>query len=93
MKAKPSLDEYRSGGAEGAVESPSSSPVPQSVPVVAPGLSAERENKTIRIRKTYNSRLRDESFSRSKQEGRKVNESDLIDEALEAYFKKLDKRT
>lgn len=93
MKAKPSLDEYRSGGAEGAVESPTPSPAQQSVPVVAPGLSTERENKTIRIRKTYNSRLRDESFSRSKQEGRKVNESDLIDEALEAYFKKLDKRT
>lgn len=92
MKAKPSLDEFRGGGAEGAVE-PTPARVPQPTPVATPTNSTERENKTIRIRKTYNARLRDESFSRSKLEGRKVNESDLIDEALEAYFKKLDRRT
>ncbi|MHC8403497.1 hypothetical protein ACYZTX_29755 [Pseudomonas sp. MDT1-17] len=57
-----------------------------------PGVSVhEKQNKTIRIRKTYNSRLADEAFARSKKEGKKVNESDIIDEALEAYFLKADR--
>ena len=90
MKSKPSLDEFRSGGAEGAVEpSPAEASARPATPV--PTNVNEKQNKTIRIRKTFNERLADEAFARSKREGKKVNESDIIDEALEAWFTKHDK--
>ncbi|WP_137808427.1 hypothetical protein [Pseudomonas sp. G(2018)] len=90
MKSKPSLDEFRSGGAEGAVE-PSPAAASARVATPVPTNVNEKQNKTIRIRKTFNERLADEAFARSKSEGKKVNESDIIDEALEAWFTKQDK--
>lgn len=89
MKSKPSLDEFRSGGAEGAVERSAAALARVATPV--PTNVNEKQNKTIRIRKTFNERLADEAFARSKSEGKKVNESDIIDEALEAWFTKQDK--
>lgn len=89
MKSKPSLEEFRSGGAEGAVE-PSAAESSRAVAPVPTNVN-EKQNKTIRIRKTFNERLADEAFARSKREGKKVNESDIIDEALEAWFTKQDK--
>ncbi|WP_065497319.1 hypothetical protein [Burkholderia sp. CCA53] len=83
MKRKPSLDEFRSGGSEGAVEATATAAVAVSVPVVA-----ERTNKTIRIRKTFEAKLKEDAFHRSQAEGRRVTESDIIDEALELYWAK-----
>ncbi|MEB0222059.1 hypothetical protein [Pseudomonas sp. AB12(2023)] len=48
----------------------------------------EKQNKTIRIRKLLNGMLAEEAFARTRREGKRVNESDIIDEALEAYFGK-----
>lgn len=90
MKSKPSLEAFRSGGAEGAVE-PSATAASARVATPVPTNVNEKQNKTIRIRKTFNERLADEAFARSKSEGKKVNESDIIDEALEAWFTKQDK--
>ncbi|MNJ51778.1 hypothetical protein D3C77_470920 [compost metagenome] len=90
MKGKPSLDEFRSGGAEGALENVSVAPARAVAPMAAN--ANEKQNKTIRIRKAFNERLADEAFARSKSEGKKVNESDIIDEALEAYFTKQDRQ-
>lgn len=45
-----------------------------------------KQNKTIRIRKTYNERLMDEAHARSKEIGHRVTESDVIDEALSLLF-------
>lgn len=87
MRSKPTLDEFRSGGAEGAVEEQAPK---KKQPTVTPPVVDEKQNKTIRIRKSFNSRLADEAFARSKAEGRKVNESDIVDQALEEWFAKLD---
>ncbi|WP_321959573.1 hypothetical protein [Burkholderia cenocepacia] len=83
MKRKPSLDEFRGGGSEGAVESQStaSAGAAATVPAVS-----ERTNKTIRIRKTFESKLKEDAFHRTQAEGRRVTESDIIDEALEFYW-------
>ncbi|ABO60463.1 hypothetical protein KUU78_30865 (plasmid) [Pseudomonas aeruginosa] len=81
MKKKPSLDEFRSGGSEGAVEASAPAAAAPTVPVVA-----ERTNKTIRIRKTFEAKLKEDAFHRSQAEGRRVTESDIIDEALEFYW-------
>jgi hypothetical protein len=82
MKKKPSLDEFRSGGSEGAVDSTVAAAAPvASVPAVA-----ERANKTIRIRKVFEAKLKEDAYHRSIAEGRRVTESDIIDEALEKYF-------
>ncbi|KMQ80780.1 hypothetical protein BPMI_02605 [Candidatus Burkholderia pumila] len=78
MRGKPSLDEFRAGPSE---EQTSSAPAPAAT-VPAP---SERTNKTIRIRKTFEAKLKEEAFVRSKTEGR-VTESDIIDEALEFYW-------
>lgn len=88
MRSKPTLDEFRSGGAEGAMEE--QAPKTKQLTVSPPAVD-EKQNKTIRIRKSFNSRLADEAFARSKVEGRKVNESDIVDEALREWFAKLDR--
>jgi hypothetical protein len=87
MRGKPTLDEFRSGGAEGAVEEKAAKSIQ---PSANPTAVDEKQNKTIRIRKSFNLRLADEAFARSKVEGRKVNESDIIDEALGLWFARLD---
>jgi len=78
MKKKPSLDEFRSGDSEIKTESYS---VSLTVPPVM-----ERTNKTIRIRKSFEVKLKENAYCRSMTEGRRVTESDIIDEALEKYF-------
>ena len=80
MKKKPSLDDFRSGGSEGALEA-SAALAAHTVPVVA-----ERTNKTIRIRKSFEAKLKEKAFHRTQEQGRRVTESDIIDEALEFYW-------
>jgi len=84
MKQKPSLDEFRNGGSEGAVEAPSRT-VPSPASKQAPG-GAERANKTIRLRRDLESRLKEDSYKRSISDGARVTESDIIEEALVRYF-------
>lgn len=76
MKKKPSLDEFRSGGGETVTEKTNEI---YSV--------SERANKAIRIRKSFEKKLKENAFYRSMKENRRVTESDIIDEALEKYFK------
>ncbi|CEH40169.1 MULTISPECIES: hypothetical protein [Xanthomonas] len=83
MKRKPSLEEFRGGGSEGAVESQSTGPAGATATVPA---VPERTNKTIRIRKTFEAKLKEDAFHRTQAEGRRVTESDIIDEALEFYW-------
>ncbi|ACQ68888.1 hypothetical protein [Candidatus Williamhamiltonella defendens] len=75
MKKKPSLDEFRSGGGEIVKEKSNET---YSV--------SERMNKTIRLRKIFEKKLKENAFHRSMKENRRVTESDIIDEALEKYF-------
>ena len=81
MKRKPSLDEFRGGGSEGAVEAQSTVTTAATLPVLS-----ERSNKTIRIRKTLERKLKEDAFYRTQSEGRRVTESDIIDEALEFFW-------
>ena len=79
MKKKPSLDEFRSGGGESAAGKTDAAAAP-----AASG--SERTNKTIRIRKAFDAKLKEDAYHRSVAEGRRVTESDIIDEALEKHF-------
>jgi hypothetical protein len=83
MKTKPSLDEFRNGGGEGPADTARGGAA--SAAAAAPA-TPERENKTIRIRKAYGGKLREEAYHRTMAENRRVTESDIIDEALEQYF-------
>lgn len=55
--------------------------------------ASARENKTIRLRVAFEARIKGEAYRRTIAEGRRVTESDIIDEALEAYFRSVDQRT
>lgn len=84
MKAKPDLDAFRSGGSEGALETAArQDPVPARKPVPS---GSERANKTIRLRKDLETRLKEDSHRRSMSENTRVTESDIIEEALAQYF-------
>lgn len=99
MKAKPSLEDFRTGGADAApapapktAASAPEAPTPSPAAPIAPPApvhddSRDRESKTIRIRRSFAAEIRSRVFHRSLAEGRKVNESDIIDAALEEYFR------
>lgn len=61
-----------------------------STATVLEGKASARENKTIRLRVAFEARIKGEAYRRTIAEGRRVTESDIIDEALEAYFRSLD---
>lgn len=97
MKAKPNLDidSFRSADPEIAVASEAkqkaaSKPAPkESTPTASKAsepANNQRANKTIRLRIKFDEMLKDEAHERSKKEGRRVTESDIIDEALERHF-------
>lgn len=76
MKSKPKdLDAFLSGPAEQGA---------------ATGQSAARQpsriTKTIRISTETEAALKDAAYNRSKDVGRRVTESDLIDEAIKKYL-------
>lgn len=75
MKAKPNLENYLAGGAAAAAEKQ------------APAVSTEaRRTKTIRLSPALDIFLKEEAFRRTMASGRRVNESDLIEEALTGHF-------
>jgi len=95
MKGKPSFDEFRSGGAAQSAPAPvpTGGATPEPVHAVAAlqtVLDSARESKTIRMRKSFSAKVRAQAFNRSNAEGRKVTESDVIDEALEQYFRRVE---
>lgn len=99
MRGKPSLEEFRNGGADvsesGAAASPAAAPArplpaPATEIVPAAPPPAARINKTIRIRKAHDSKLKELAYKKSSAEGRKVSESDLIEQALDEFFIRLD---
>lgn len=98
MKTKPkNFDEFRNGGSDAPLSPTPAKAVPPALPTLAtaplsPALSPEadaraRENKTLRIRRSFAAQLRAYVFHRSNAEGRKVTESDIVDAALEEYFR------
>lgn len=91
-EGKPGFDAFRSGGGP---ELPSPTPLPAAaaptpiVQVAADDGDRRRENKTVRMRVSFSKKLREQAFHRSVAEGRKVSESDVLDDALAEYFSKL----
>lgn len=84
MKGKPNLANFLAGGAAAAAERPASGPSgvgPTSV------LVSQRRTKSIRIDPALDLFLKEEAFRRTMASGKRVNESDLIEEALVGYFK------
>lgn len=81
MKAKPNLESYLAGGAAAAAEKTAPAPVAPAAP------SESRRTKTIRLSPALDMFLKEEAFRRTMASGKRVNESDLIEEALAGYFK------
>ena len=84
MKGKPNLDNFLAGGAAAAAERPASGTSgvgPASV------LVSQRRTKSIRIDPALDLFLKEEAFRRTMASGKRVSESDLIEEALVGLFK------
>ena len=88
MKGKPNLENFLAGSAAAAAERPASGPSgvgPTSV------LVSQRRTKSIRIDPALDLFLKEEAFRRTMSSGKRVNESDLIEEALAGHFRVQDK--
>lgn len=81
MKAKPNLENFLAGGAAAAAEKAAP---PASA---AAATSESRRTKTIRLSPALDMFLKEEAFRRTMASGKRVNESDLIEEALDGHFK------
>ena len=84
MKGKPNLDNFLAGGAAAAAERPASGTSgvgPASV------LVSQRRTKSIRIDPALDLFLKEEAFRRTMASGKRVSESDLIEEALVWHFR------
>ena len=83
MKAKPNIENFLAGGAAAATEQPKPAKAPASVAVIP----EQRRTKSIRIAPALDMFLKEEAFRRTMAAGRRINESDLIEEALTKHFK------
>lgn len=84
MKGKPNLDNFLAGGAAAAAEQPASgTPAVEAVSV----LVEQRRTKSIRIAPALDLFIKEEAFRRTMASGKRVNESDLIEEALVGHFR------
>lgn len=83
MKAKPNIENFLAGGAAAATEQPK--PAKASAPVAV--IPEQRRTKSIRIAPALDMFLKEEAFKRTMASGKRVNESDLIEEALAGHFK------
>ena len=84
MKGKPNLDNFLAGGAAAAAERPASGTSgvgPASV------LVSQRRTKSIRIDPALDLFLKEDAFRRTMASGKRVSESDLIEEALVWHFR------
>lgn len=83
MKAKPNIENFLAGGVAAATEQPK--PAKASAPVAV--IPEQRRTKSIRISPALDMFLKEEAFKRTMATGKRVNESDLIEEALAGHFK------
>jgi hypothetical protein len=84
VKGKPNLDNFLAGGAAAAAERPASG---TSGVVQTSVLASQRRTKSIRIDPVLDLFLKEEAFRRTMASGKRVSESDLIEEALVGHFK------
>ena len=87
MKAKPNIENFLAGGAAAAADQPK--PAKAQAPVAV--IPEQRRTKSIRIAPALDMFLKEEAFKRTMASGKRVNESDLIEEALACYFKIVNK--
>ncbi len=85
MKKKPDISTFLSNGAAAAAENADTS-TPRETAVPLP--DGEKITKTIRMTKSLERRLKEEAHHRTMAKGRRVTESDLIEEALLKYLNK-----
>ena len=84
MKGKPNLDNFLAGSAAAAAERPASG---TSGVVQTSVQASQRRTKSIRIDPVLDLFLKEEAFRRTMASGKRVSESDLIEEALVGHFK------
>lgn len=93
MKKKPDLsgfgapknpDAFLEGGAAASTEKRAQVSQPPAAP--APAADGSKITKTIRMSRSMDLRLKEEAHRRSMAEGKRVTESDLIDQALLKYL-------
>jgi hypothetical protein len=85
MKAKPNIENFLAGGAAAATERPRQAKTPAPAAVIP----EQRRTKSIRISPALDMFLKEEAFKRTMACGKRVNESDLIEEALVSYSKQV----
>lgn len=92
IRHKPTLDEFRNGGGDEpqqvqSVVDPAKKKGAARAKTASAAADDEKVSKTIRMRLTLEARIKQEVLNRRLSgAGRKYSESDLIEEALEAYF-------
>ena len=84
MKGKPNLDNFLAGGAAAAAERPASG---TSGVVQTSVLASQRRTKSIRIDPVLDLFLKKKAFRRTMTSGKRMSESDLIEEALVGHFR------
>ena len=87
MKAKPNIENFLAGGAAAATEQPKPAKAPAPVAIIP----EQRRTKSIRIAPALDMFIKEEAFKRTMATGKRVNESDLIEEALASYIKIVNK--
>ncbi|KAF0127862.1 MAG: hypothetical protein FD152_2470 [Xanthobacteraceae bacterium] len=85
MKAKPNIENFLAGGAAAATEQPKPAAAPAHVAIIP----EQRRTKSIRIAPALDMLLKEEAFKRTMASGKRINESDLIEDALVVYFKQI----
>ena len=95
MKPKPNTDQFKitkdvenflNGGAASLAEHPERTE-PTVSSVQAPEIKIPREQKVFRLPKELINALKRESYERSMKTGLRVTETELVEQALQAYFK------
>ena len=99
MRAKPDINAFLAGGKADAAEQAEPARTPNAKPPKVPRvpktkaptpevLDEPRITKTIRLARSLDVRLKEESFRRTMAGGKRIAESDLIEAALLQYFNK-----
>jgi hypothetical protein len=89
MKGKPNIDAFLDGGAADAADKVEPKKVVKKSATKTPQLPARvyREQKIFRLPTDLIDVLKRESYERSMESGTRITETELVEQALKAFFK------
>jgi hypothetical protein len=93
MKKKPDINAFLEGGAGDAADKPPKKTQVDQTPINQPSQVAtekvHREQKIFRLPLDLINKLKREAYERSIQTGSRVTETELVEQALRDFFKKI----